>query len=137
MPRIVLIDDEPVLRITFSHVLRKQGYEVWVAEDGLKGVYLCRQVHPHLVITDILMPGQGGFTTIETIRKEFPATQVIAMTATEGSSCRELCRQLGAICCVAKPVECALLLRFVTNLLEGAALDEADNSAKYDSPHKV
>ena len=78
--RILIIDDEPVLRMTFRHILEEEGHEVLDAEDGEAGVAMCRESHPDLVITDMIMPKQAGSATVAILTKEFPAMPVIAMS---------------------------------------------------------
>ncbi|MCC6142173.1 MAG: response regulator [Candidatus Hydrogenedentes bacterium] len=127
MQRILVIDDEPVLRITFRHMLEEHGYAVWVAENGRDGVKLCREVLPDLVLTDILMPEQDGFTTIRMLHEEYPQLPIVAMSAVVGPSGRQQTLDMGAVCCITKPVECNSLLRLVDQVLANGAANRGDN----------
>lgn len=80
MSRIVVIDDEPVLRLTFRLILEQDGHEVWDAENGRDGLDICRHERPDLVITDIMMPEQEGTETVSILHDEFPNLPVIAMS---------------------------------------------------------
>ena len=117
MSRIVIIDDEPVLRLTFRHILEQDGHTVWDAENGKVGVDLCRHEHPDLVITDIMMPEQEGWETLSILHQEFPAMPVIAMSgagvvfASNGRQSKSRCRY------VEKPVDRPILLGLVHDLL--------------------
>ncbi|MBI2431304.1 MAG: response regulator [Candidatus Hydrogenedentes bacterium] len=116
--RIVVIDDEPVLRLTFQRLLEEHGYEVHVAENGQDGLELCRDRRPDLVITDLYMPEYDGYATIECLQEEFPDVPVIAMSAVIGPSGRQRTVNLGAVCCITKPVDMAVLLRMVEGIVK-------------------
>ena len=64
MSRILIIDDEPVLRLTLRYFLEQAGHEIWDAENGRVGVEICRSAHPDLVVTDIMMPEQEGVADV-------------------------------------------------------------------------
>lgn len=80
MPRVLVIDDEPQIRSLLKTFLKRAGYEVDEAGDGIEGVKQMRACHADVVITDILMPKQEGLETIRQIRKEFPDVKIIAMS---------------------------------------------------------
>ncbi|GMW03136.1 MAG: hypothetical protein AMXMBFR84_42710 [Candidatus Hydrogenedentota bacterium] len=115
MSRIVLIDDEPVLRLTFRHILERDGHEVWDAEDGRIGVDICRAKVPDLVITDVMMPGQAGLQTVQILKREYPEMPVIVMT---GGAIPKI-SGLGANDCayVMKPVNGPELIKLVHSML--------------------
>ena len=119
MARILVIDDEPVLRITFRHILEEEGYEVFDAEDGAEGVEVCRESHPDLVITDMMMPKQEGSETVAILRQEFPAMPVIAMSGAEVRLPREWQANGNPVRCVQKPVDRPALLGLVKDVLFG------------------
>jgi two-component system nitrogen regulation response regulator GlnG len=115
--RILVIDDEPVLRQTFQHLLEERGHTVWVADNGRSGIELCRRHKPDLVVTDIIMPQQDGLSMIEAIRREFPDMPFIVMTGVAGASSREKAIQLGIECCVSKPLDYVTLLRLIDQVV--------------------
>ena len=117
MSRVLVIDDERCLRVTFKHILEEEGYEVYVAEDGKSGLEACREVHPDLVITDILMPIQDGFATIDLLNHEFPKLPILAMSAAADSAGIDQALRSGATTFVQKPVDIATLVRLVSELL--------------------
>ena len=124
MSRIVVIDDEPVLRLTFRLILEQDGHEVWDAENGRDGVDLCRHERPDLVITDIMMPEQEGTETMSILHDEFPNLPVIVMSgsgivfAGNGTKNEESYRY------VAKPVDGPNLLHLVHSLLSTSHCQE-------------
>ena len=80
MPKILVIDDDVMVRNTISKVLRHSGFEVIVAEDGVRGLASFRRDRPDLVITDIIMPEKEGIETIIEMRREHPETKIIAVS---------------------------------------------------------
>jgi len=80
MARILIIDDEEDVRATVRQMLEVAGHEVDEAAGGEDGIRRF-SLHPFdLVITDILMPGKGGLTTIRDLRERFPQARVLAIS---------------------------------------------------------
>lgn len=115
--RILIIDDEPVLRMTFRHILEEEGHEVLDAEDGEVGVEVCRECHPDLVITDMIMPKQAGSTTVAILTEEFPAMPVIAMSGASVRVPQEWQESGQQVTYVMKPVDRPALLDLVNSML--------------------
>jgi DNA-binding NtrC family response regulator len=81
MLNILLVDDEPDLRVSLGQVLRDEGHTVDVAPDGEAAMARLAS-HPfHLVVSDIRLPKLDGLTLLRRIRSEFPSTEVLLMTA--------------------------------------------------------
>jgi signal transduction histidine kinase len=68
--RILVIDDDDHFRETVQWLLRKQGFQVFVAEDGKKGVWLAAQESPDLVLCDLVMPEMDGYEVLVTLRQD-------------------------------------------------------------------
>ena len=80
MPSVLVVDDEDQIRQLIRETLEQAGYEVQEARDGKEGLDRYRAKAADLVIMDILMPDQDGLESIMTLRREFPAAKVIAIT---------------------------------------------------------
>ncbi len=80
MAKILVIDDEKVVRMAIKHKLLKEGHEVIEAEDGDDGIAKYRENPTDLIITDIIMPNKEGFETIKDLNDEFPDAKIIAMS---------------------------------------------------------
>jgi DNA-binding response OmpR family regulator len=78
--KILLIDDDKLVLYTLSRLFRDTGDTVLTAENGAAGLALFRRERPDLVITDIVMPEQEGLATIIEMRRECPATKIIAIS---------------------------------------------------------
>lgn len=79
--RILVVDDDPQMRLALSEALRKVGYSVSTAQDGRTGKELISKGHFDLVITDVRMPGSDGFDLLRHIKEKFPLLPVILITA--------------------------------------------------------
>jgi len=79
--RILIVDDEELIRITLKDILEKEGYEVSSAEDGKIGWQKFQTEKPVIVLCDLKMPGLDGITLLEKIKQISPDTVVIMLTA--------------------------------------------------------
>lgn len=86
MPRILIIDDEPLVRSVLRSILERNGYTVMDAPDGRAGLALWRHTPSDLVLTDIFMPGTDGIEVILQLRRVWPQAKIIAMTGGAGKS---------------------------------------------------
>ena len=80
MARILVVDDDLNVQKLLKKVLENAGYEVLVASDGPSAVTIARDDPPHLMISDILMPGMDGIDTMVELRREYPHVKVIAIS---------------------------------------------------------
>ena len=81
--KVLVCDDEPYIVESVSYVVRKAGYEVVVAEDGLEALSAVKREKPDLVFLDIMMPKVSGYEVCRQL-KEDPATKsayVVMLTA--------------------------------------------------------
>ncbi len=83
MATVLVIDDRAINRDLVRTVLRYRGHEIVAACDAAEGLALARELHPDLVITDVLMPGMDGYELVREIRADpaIAATPVIFYTA--------------------------------------------------------
>ena len=80
MPSVLIVDDERAIREIMERILRKNGFEVTSAADGLSGIeeYFARPTD--VVIVDIIMPKQDGIAVIKKVRGSFPGARILAIT---------------------------------------------------------
>ena len=69
MTKILVIDDDVIVRETIIQILEDRGFQVVSAEDGRRGLAAFRSERPDLVITDIIMPEKEGIQTLTEIRR--------------------------------------------------------------------
>ncbi len=122
--RLLIVEDEPLLRITMADALRNEGWAVDVAEDGVKGAALFEQHQHDLVLSDLVMPRLGGVELLKRIKALSPDTTVVIITA-HGTVDRavEAMRE-GAADFIAKPFSMAQLVVRLSNVCSVRVLRE-------------
>ena len=78
--RILVVDDEEMARSNIEHVLLKDGYEVEVCSSGLEAVETIEHGEFDLVLTDFRMESLDGVQLVESIKKNFPNTDIVMVT---------------------------------------------------------
>jgi sigma-B regulation protein RsbU (phosphoserine phosphatase) len=122
-PRILVVDDEADISTILTVTLRRAGYEVSSAADGIEAIEAIRRQAPDLVLLDIMMPRADGLETLRRIREHGPTAQVpvIMMTAKAALADKMKGFERGADDYVAKPFEPAEMLARVQTLLKRTA----------------
>jgi len=104
MARILVIDDEPAVRMLLEQWLRSAGHRVFLAADGAQALAHLRATSADLVITDLYMPNKDGVETIITIRQLFPSVRVIAMSGNpKAENMLSVAQKLGVAATIQKP----------------------------------
>ena len=101
---VLIIDDEADIREVTAMTLMDAGYRVETASDGVEGIKQCERSEPHIVITDVRMPGMDGLQVLETIKQRFPEIQVIVATAFGEITTTIRALQLDASDFITKPI---------------------------------
>jgi two-component system, OmpR family, alkaline phosphatase synthesis response regulator PhoP len=109
-PRILLVEDDPGLRLTLTHRLDSEGYKVETAADGEAGLAQATDGGFDLVILDVMLPRKSGFDVCRDLRQRGVATPVLMLTARHQVVDRVVGLKLGADDYLAKPFEMAELL---------------------------
>ena len=117
MVKILIVEDEPNMRMGLRDNLEFEGYEVNIAEDGEKGLKMIRENQYNLIILDVMMPKMSGFDVCKTIRKEGVQTPVILLTAKGEEIDKVLGLELGADDYVTKPFSLRELLARIKAIL--------------------
>lgn len=116
---ILVVDDNPDLRVYVSDILRRNGYKVDTARNGIEGYLLAQRTRPSLIITDLMMPVVTGLEMIKMIRseEELKGTPIILLTAKADEESRIQGTEEGADAYLAKPFNDRELLAEARNLL--------------------
>jgi CheY-like chemotaxis protein len=77
---VLLVEDDGDLRIAFCALLAQNGYRLRTAWDGLSALHEMDTILPDIVASDLQMPRMSGFELLSTIRLQFPAIPLIAMS---------------------------------------------------------
>lgn len=119
--KILVCDDEPVLRALIRATLAPHGYEVVEAEDGHDSVARARLERPDLIVIDMMMPGRSGLDVIAELRSDADLARVpvIVLSARTQVADREAVAAAGADRFLAKPFSPSELARLVAELVEG------------------
>jgi len=119
---ILVVDDSPTERHILSRILVKNGYQVSMAESGIKAISIARETHPDLVLMDVVMPDVNGFQATRMFLRDQTLRNIpIIICSTKGQEIDKIwgMRQ-GARDYIVKPVVAEELLRKI------AQLDSAD-----------
>jgi DNA-binding response OmpR family regulator len=122
MARILVIDDDELLRGVLAKALVYAGHEVIQAADGQQGVELFHATGVDLVITDLVMPVQEGVETITRLRRAKPKLPIIAISGGVANSklYLEIASKIGAKRILQKPFTPTELLLVVDEVLAEA-----------------
>jgi CheY-like chemotaxis protein len=79
-PSLLVVDDQPSIRASISHLLIEIGFAVRSARDGFSALRELREEIPNILLSDLNMPGMSGYELLRVVRQRFPSIQVIAMS---------------------------------------------------------
>ena len=120
MARILVVDDEPIVRNLVRKTLERVGHEVAEAEDGDAALELSREQTFELVIADLFMPVMDGLQLIVQLREEAPDTTVIAISGSvyeRKPRFLEIAGRMESVITLAKPFSTEELLSAVDEAL--------------------
>lgn len=117
--KILIIDDEPDIRILLKYALEKEGYLVEVAEDGSQGIEMANLNVPDLILLDVMMPGMDGMETCQKLRENsmFDATFICFLTARSEDYSQIAGFDSGADDYISKPVKPKVLASRIAGVL--------------------
>ncbi|MGP9789102.1 response regulator [Roseinatronobacter sp. NSM] len=117
--RILAVDDSPTIRGLVADVLRKAGFEVFLASDGVEGVGTLTDANPDLIITDINMPKMDGFGLIETVRAtgNYSSIPILVLTTESSAELKTRARNAGATGWIVKPFDDERLIAVISRVL--------------------
>ncbi len=103
---ILLVEDTEAVIMMLKDYLEKRGYQIIVANNGLKGVAKAKEIHPDLILMDVMMPLMDGLEATQKIKDEpsLKKTPIIGMTALAMPEDRENCLKAGMDDYMSKPI---------------------------------
>ncbi len=119
--RILLVEDEPGLRLTVSDLLAAEGYQIETAVDGPTGLKMGGNRELELIILDVMLPGKTGFDVCRELRQQGCDAAILMLTAKTQVLDRVVGLKLGADDYLTKPFDPAELLARVEALLRRVA----------------
>ena len=132
--KILIIDDDPHISEALGLYLKKEGYDIQNAYDGMEGLTLFKQYEPDLVLLDIMMPKKDGWQVCREIR-EISSKPIIMLTAKGDVIDKVLGLELGADDFLAKPVDMKELSARIRAVLRRCQSNDNRNneeSVKFD-----
>ncbi|MBP6334572.1 MAG: response regulator transcription factor [Bacteroidia bacterium] len=116
--KILLVDDEPDILEFLNYNLKNEGYEVFLAANGKKGIEIARKEVPDLIILDIMMPEMDGIETCRLLREipDFKETMIVFLTARNEDYSQIAGFGVGADDYITKPVKPRVLLSRINAL---------------------
>ena len=121
--RILVVDDEEGLREALAERLRHLEYEVGTADSAESALAQISAFEPHLVLTDLRMPGMSGLDLTERILVDRPDADVVVMTGHEDMTSAVGAMKAGAVDYLVKPVRMEALASLVERVLKEQFLD--------------
>ncbi|MDB5729687.1 MAG: response regulator [Noviherbaspirillum sp.] len=116
--KVLVVDDSPTERYFLTDILIKNGYSVSTAENGEEALLKIKADRPHLILMDVVMPGQNGFQVTRSIARD-PATEnvpIIICTSKGQETDRIWGLRQGARDYIVKPVDPQELLAKISAL---------------------
>lgn len=119
MIKLLIIDDEDDIRQILSYNLKKEGFDVYTAENGDAGIKMCKTVMPDLILLDVMMPEMDGIEVCEIIRKtpELEHILICFLTARSEDYTQIAGLDAGADDFVPKPVKPKVLISRINAIL--------------------
>jgi DNA-binding response OmpR family regulator len=135
--RILIVEDEAAIAGAVAYALKREGFETRVAADGEAGLRLAEQIHPDLVILDLMLPGLGGLEVCRLLRRRSPVP-IIMLTAKAEETDRVVGLEVGADDYVTKPFSMRELIARVRAVLRRQELAaQASEQPRFDDGHLV
>jgi CheY-like chemotaxis protein len=120
MAVILVVDDDTDSRWMLTALMAREGHTVIEATDGADASRLYRAYRPDMVLLDLFMPNQDGFQTIRELRRDFPKSRIIAVSAGWSVGHEDSMRRarlLGADLTIRKPIDLDVMRHAVAELL--------------------
>lgn len=128
--KILLVDDEEDIIEFLSYNLKREGYQVFTASNGIEAIEQAKKELPHLIIMDVMMPKMDGIAAAEEIRKFniLDETLIIFLTARAEDYSQIAAFEAGGDDYVTKPIKPKVLLSRVVALLRRSSKNEKLNN---------
>ncbi len=120
--KILLVDDEPDILEFLSYNIKKEGFQVETASNGIEGIELAKKFQPHLIILDVMMPEMDGIETCDKLREmpEFKDVLITFLTARSEDYSQIAGFDAGADDYISKPIKPKVLISRLKAMLKRA-----------------
>lgn len=108
--KLLIVDDVEDNRLVLRAICRKlEGFKIFEAFDGQDAIEKCEELHPNIVLMDMMMPRMDGFQATEIIKKRFPDTIIMVVTAVIDPTMEAKMTALGVASYIRKPIDKELI----------------------------
>ena len=132
--KILIVDDEPDILELIEYNLKKEGYQVYTATNGLEAIQSAKKNQPELIILDIMMPKLDGIETCRQLRAlpEFKTTFMVFLTARSEEYSEISGFNVGADDYIAKPIKPRALISRINAILRRNAMADTEVENKIE-----
>jgi CheY-like chemotaxis protein len=103
--KVLVVDDEPEVRLVLSEFLESRGFEVTAAASGAQALAMVDEIKPHVVLLDVTMPQMDGIETLKRLAALKPGLPIIMVTANADVDVTSKLLALGAADYIPKPFD--------------------------------
>jgi DNA-binding response OmpR family regulator len=117
--KILIADDEPNILISLDYLMKREGFEVHLAHDGLEALAMLQRERPRLVLLDVMMPHMSGFEVCQALRADDQLKDTLVLMLTAKGRDTDIAKGLamGADAYMSKPFSTKELVQKVRSLL--------------------
>lgn len=116
--KILVIDDEEVVRLSHRRILAGERFNVETVLDGVEGLQLLERHPVDVVLLDLRMPGMDGISVLKTIKEKWPEIEVVVITGYPSIETAKQAIQLGAYDYLAKPADPDRIMKVTSGAVE-------------------
>lgn len=118
--KIMIADDEPNILMPLEFLMKKEGYQVYVARDGNEAKDLIIKEEPDILILDIMMPGMSGFEVADFVRNEssIKDAKIVFISAKDTEPEVKSGYEMGGDLYISKPFSTRKLVKAIRNFVE-------------------
>ncbi len=101
--KILIVDDEPIIRDALAFKLRKEGFKTEVVEDGEKAIEILDNEEFDIIISDIMMPFVSGYELLKVLKERKTKSPILMLTSLDSENAESKAYELGADDFMTKP----------------------------------
>ena len=134
-PSVLIVDDEPSVRQAVEDALKREGYDLFYAESGEQGLAIVDNIHPTVIILDLVMPGMGGLEFVANLKLSLAERYSLIVLSGHGDADgRRECFDAGINIILRKPFDIYEIRGVVRNAVAMrnivGTLDELENRVR-------
>lgn len=123
--KILIIEDDPGIQLSLKDELESEGFEVFIADNGMNGLNMAEEKNPDLILLDLMLPFLNGYEICKKLRQDGNRVPIIMLTVKDHEADKVVGLELGADDYVTKPFSLRELLARINALLRRTAENTA------------